>query len=46
MFSSISLSDTLGQVIWKARERLPYLKEASEEALLQSIGRFSVGLSV
>jgi hypothetical protein len=33
--------DTLGQVIRKARLRLPYLKEASGEALLQSIGRFS-----
>jgi hypothetical protein len=31
----------LGQVIRKTRERLPYLKGASEEASLQSIGRFS-----
>jgi hypothetical protein len=33
--------DTLGQVIRKARETLPYMKGASGEALLQSIGRFS-----
>jgi hypothetical protein len=33
--------DALGQVIRKARERLPYPKGASEEASLQSIGRFS-----
>jgi hypothetical protein len=33
--------DTLGQVIREARERLPYLKGASEEVSLQSIGRFS-----
>jgi hypothetical protein len=33
--------DALGQVIWKARERLPYQKGASGEASLQSIGRFS-----
>jgi hypothetical protein len=33
--------DALGQVIRKARERLPYLKWASGEASLQSIGRFS-----
>jgi hypothetical protein len=32
--------DTLGQVIRKSRERLPYLKGASGEASLQSIGRF------
>jgi hypothetical protein len=32
--------DALGQVIRKARERLPYLKGASEQASLQSIGRF------
>jgi hypothetical protein len=31
----------LGQVIRKDRESLPYLKGESEEALLQSIGRFS-----
>jgi hypothetical protein len=33
--------DTLGQVISKARERLPYLKGANMEASLQSIGRSS-----
>jgi hypothetical protein len=33
--------DALGQVIRKAGERLPYLKGASGEASLQSIGRFS-----
>jgi hypothetical protein len=33
--------DTLGQVIRKARERLPFLKRASGEASLQSIERFS-----
>jgi hypothetical protein len=33
--------DALGQVIRKARERLPYPKGASGEASLQSIGRFS-----
>jgi hypothetical protein len=33
--------DALGQVIRKARVRLPYLKGASGEASLQSIGRFS-----
>jgi hypothetical protein len=33
--------DTVGQVIRKARERLPYLKGASGDASLQSIGRFS-----
>jgi hypothetical protein len=33
--------DALGQVIRKARERLPYLKGASREVLLPSIGRFS-----
>jgi hypothetical protein len=33
--------DTLGHVIRKDRERLPYLKGASKEASLQSIGRFS-----
>jgi hypothetical protein len=32
--------NTLGQVISKARERLSYLKGASGEASLQSIGRF------
>jgi hypothetical protein len=32
--------DALGQVIRKVRERLPYLKGASGEASLQSIGRF------
>jgi hypothetical protein len=32
--------DALGQVIRKARERLPYPKGASGEASLQSIGRF------
>jgi hypothetical protein len=32
--------DTLGQVIRKARERLPYLKGASGEVSLQSIRRF------
>jgi hypothetical protein len=32
--------DALGQVISKARERLPYPKGASGETLLQSIGRF------
>jgi hypothetical protein len=31
----------LGQVIRKARERLPYPKGVSGEASLQSIGRFS-----
>jgi hypothetical protein len=36
--------DTLGQVIRKTRERLPYLKGISGGASLQSIGRFSVGL--
>jgi hypothetical protein len=33
--------DGLGQVIRKARERLPYPKGESREALLQSIRRFS-----
>jgi hypothetical protein len=33
--------DAIGQVIRKARERLPYLIGASGEASLQSIGRFS-----
>jgi hypothetical protein len=33
--------DVLGQVIRKARERLPYQKEASGETSQQSIGRFS-----
>jgi hypothetical protein len=33
--------DALGQVIRKARERLPYPKGASGEASLQSIVRFS-----
>jgi hypothetical protein len=33
--------NALGQVIRKARERLPYPKGASGEASLQSIGRFS-----
>jgi hypothetical protein len=33
--------DALGQVIRKARERLPYPKGASGEVSLQSIGRFS-----
>jgi hypothetical protein len=33
--------DTLGQVIRKTREGLHYRKEASGEASLQSIGRFS-----
>jgi hypothetical protein len=32
--------DTLGQVIRKARGRLPYMKGASKEVSLQSIGRF------
>jgi hypothetical protein len=35
--------DARGQVIRKARERLPYPKGASGEASLQSIGRFSGG---
>jgi hypothetical protein len=33
--------DALGQVNRKASERLPYLKGASGEVSLQSIGRFS-----
>jgi hypothetical protein len=33
--------DARGQVIRKARERLPYLKGVSGEASLRSIGRFS-----
>jgi hypothetical protein len=33
--------DTLGQVIRKDRERLPYPKGASREASLKSIGRSS-----
>jgi hypothetical protein len=33
--------DALGQVIRKARERLPYPKGASEEHALQTIGRSS-----
>jgi hypothetical protein len=33
--------DALGQVIKKARERLPYPKHSRGEASLQSIGRFS-----
>jgi hypothetical protein len=33
--------DALSQLIRKARERLPYPKGASQEASLQSTGRFS-----
>jgi hypothetical protein len=38
--------DILGQVTRKARERLPYLKGASGEASLQSVGGSRVGLPV
>jgi hypothetical protein len=38
--------DALGQVLRKARDRLPYSKGASGEASLHSIGRFSVQTAV